>query len=223
MNLNGGTLLLNAGYTQTGPDAQLNLYDGTLEGLEGTAVTIEEGRFAATGTLNVDLFIGIDDLAKPITAVLEVGGFHTIGQVALNGNTTIESTGGFGISLAAAPEGGAGIAYDYANATKTVTVNSGTLILRVLNGFEPQAGQRFPIITATAFGGAGFINLSGGFSGAMQVGSYGFEISQEAGELAATVTSVPEPARVATFVALLTLGGAVGRRVCRPRAEGERT
>jgi hypothetical protein len=99
-------------------------------------------------------------------------------------------------SLGSEPSGGPGISYDHVLSQNKLTIDSASLVLRILPGFVPEVGQRFDILDAADLLGTGFSNLGDQFTGTLRVDGYDLVVVRNSGSreiLSVEVAAVPEP------------------------------
>ena len=143
-----GTLLVSGGYTQQ--DGMTLLNGAALSA--GTLVDIEGGVLAGLGTVNADL---------RNAAEVGVGKPGIPGTLVVNGNYTQTADGTLRVQI-----GGlnAGADFDHLTVTGQATLD-GTLMVELINGFVPQPGDGFAVLTfGTSSGAFAAITGDGSFS-----------------------------------------------------------
>jgi hypothetical protein len=138
-----GTLLATGSYTQT---AGLTRLDGGVL-TAGGLVDLEGGVLAGTGVINANVLNN---------AVLDVGQPGSPGTLTISGDYTQMSGGALVIEIGGP---GAGTDFDQLTITGQATLD-GTLTVHLINGFVPQSGNSFQVLTF-ASGSGMFAALTG--------------------------------------------------------------
>jgi hypothetical protein len=142
----GGSITINGDYTQTGGTTGL---DGGIIDITGAA-DIQGGSLVGVGTINATTLTN-DSLINP---------GNQIGTLNLNGNYTQTADGTLNIQL-----GGTNIGeFDQLSVSDSANLN-GTLNVSLFNGYTPQSGDSFDILTfGSRLGEFGNIIVPDGFS-----------------------------------------------------------
>ena len=138
-----GTVKVSGGYTQSAGSTKLG--GGILT--VGTAASIDGGALTGPGTVNGNLVNA---------ALVDAGAAGKPGTLNVEGNYTQTSAGTLQVQVKGT---GAGSGFDQLNVSGVATL-AGTLSVKLLGGFVPQAGQAFPVATFASESGA-FTTLKG--------------------------------------------------------------
>jgi hypothetical protein len=155
VNVQSGTLGFGgSNFVQTA--GSTTVAAGATLGAQGD-VAIDGGTLAGSGTVNVPTH----NLTNAGT--VSPGGPGP-GTLAVIGNYVQTGSGSLDVALGGLT---AGTQFDQLNVTGTATLN-GTLALRLVNGFMPRAGDRFPVLTSASakgdFATKSGLDLGGGLS-----------------------------------------------------------
>jgi hypothetical protein len=126
-----------------------------------------QGILYGTGTIN----------GKPVNSGRFFPG-NSPGIFRVQGDYTQNSDGLLGIEIGGT---NSGTGYDQLQVSGTATI-AGSLQVRLMNGFTPTVGQSYRIVNAGSF--------SGGFSSITQPSQAGISVSNDAGGVTVTITSV---------------------------------
>jgi hypothetical protein len=125
-----GTLLVTGEYEQTAGMTALN--SGSLTA--GTLVNLEGGTLAGSGMVNADV---------RNNAEVDVGRASSTGVLTVNGNYTQTAGGVLRVRIGGLTPG---TDFDQLNVTGQATLD-GTLTVNLINGFVPDSGQSFTVLT----------------------------------------------------------------------------
>src|SRR5262249_22598490 len=126
----GGNLSVDGSYTQTGGSTQLNSGQLTATGL----VDLEGGALAGAETVNANVLNN---------AEVDVGQPGSPGLLTILGDYT-QTAGGVLVVEIGGPN--AGTDFDQVNVTGQATLD-GTLTVNLINGFVPNSGDSFQVLT----------------------------------------------------------------------------
>ena len=200
--INGGTLSIPAGYTQTGGVTHLD--NGTVSASPTTnTITILSGRIEGRGTVN----------AKVANSGIIAPGFSA-GTLAITDDLRFTGTSEIRIEIGGLAQG---TQFDLLTEAGTLALNlNGTLRVSLINAFTPGAADSFTVITSNQGITGAFTNVSlGRVQTSDGLGSFAVTVSGNNVVLGAFI-AVPEPSSAALLIsAVLAL---FGRRRQRRRA-----
>lgn len=177
--------------------------------LHANTVTLTSGNLFSSGTVNgSNVILGTGSGGVFLSAGQDAGQTGTL--------TLVGNMGQIGGSKWHFDIGGTtqGSQYDLVNAPQNLSVNGALLSFSLVNGFTPQSGDSFTIISS--------LNISGGFSNVVDskvtmpdVGTFDVAIGGNAVVLSNFI-AVPEPSTICLMIA----GGAAGLFAVRRRKAG---
>jgi hypothetical protein len=190
----GAVLNITSGLTMLGGNVQC---DGTLNFTGSSTLTFYTGKLTGDGVLNTNLFNTGRTLGYPsfINFYSTVSPGDTVGTLAINGNYTQSNLGIFDVALGGY---GAGVNTGLLSITGSASLG-GTIEVDLVNGFGPQIGDVFTVMT-TGLGVTGaFANFTSNNGSLIYTVDYGLNDNI----VEVTIVSVPEP----RGVGLLSCGG----------------
>jgi hypothetical protein len=168
----GGTVDVGDLSDKDAPDAQIRVGAGGWLADNGAVTCVavnvlKGGMVSGTGTINGKTFSSGQFFPGNSPGILRV-----------QGDYTQNSDGLLGIEIGGT---NSGTGYDQLQVSGTATI-AGSLQVRLMNGFTPTVGQTYRIVNAGSF--------SGGFSSITQPSQAGISVSNDAGGVTVTITSV---------------------------------
>ena len=185
--INGGTLSVPAGYTQT---AGVTRVDGTISAVSGATtntITILSGRIEGRGTVN----------AKVANSGIIAPGLSA-GTLAIGNDLSLTGTSEIHIEIGGLAQG---TQFDLLTEAGTLALNlNGTLRVSLINAFTPGAANSFTVITSNQAITGAFTNVvAGRVATSDGLGSFAVTVAGNNVTLGAFI-AVPEPSTAGLLV-----------------------
>jgi hypothetical protein len=139
VNLGGGSMTTSGTYTQTA--GTTNLQGGTLNAGGLGLILQNKASLLGPGTINGNV---------TSSGFVDAGSSGSPGQLTINGNYTQGGSGTLQVQLGGTAPGSGG--YDQLVVNGNVALD-GTLLVTLVNGFQPMSGETFQIITSNSESG----------------------------------------------------------------------
>lgn len=196
----GGTSALLSSYSQTESSGERTTIVVSGSTLHANNVTLTRGSLYGNGTVDASS-LTLGDGSNGVSLSPGVG-TDEVGTLTLAGNLGTIGGSTWHFDLGGTAQGSQ---YDLVNAPQNLTVNGVLLSVGLVNGFTPQPGDSFTIISSVNISG-GFSNVTGGQLTMPGVGTFDVAVGANAVVLS-NFAAVPEPSTAVMIAlgAMLTL------------------